>query len=111
MGASVRTARASASLGRESISISAPALLSVRVAKKVLSLSSVTVMRATSASNWPMMLVSRSWVIGRGSSVPCSLMRIAAASGCPIQMGRKRLPSTVLRRTIGCLPMTSKLTP
>ena len=77
----------------------------------MLSLSSVTVMRETSAWNWPMTLVSRSWVIGRGRLVPCSLMRMAAASGCPIQIGRKRLPSTVLSSTMGCLPMTSKLTP
>src|SRR5205085_466715 len=41
----------------------------------------------------------------------CSFIRIAAASGWPIQIGRKRLPSTVFRRTIGCLPTRSKLTP
>ena len=111
MGASVRTARASASEGRESTSISLPSLSSVSVAKKVLSRSSVTVMLAISASNCSMTVVSRSCVIGRGSSVPCSLMRMAAASGWPIQMGRNLLPSSVLSSTMGCLPMTSKLTP
>ena len=29
----------------------------------------------------------------------------------PIQIGRKRLPSTVFSKTIGCLPTMSKLTP
>ena len=37
--------------------------------------------------------------------------KIAAASGCPIQIGRKRFPSTVFSNTIGCLPTMSKLTP
>ena len=54
---------------------------------------------------------SRSWVIGRGVEAPCSFIRIAAASGWPIQIGRKRLPSTVFSNTIGCLPTMSKLTP
>jgi hypothetical protein len=38
-------------------------------------------------------------------------MRIAAASGWPIQIGRKRFPSAVLSNTMGCLPTRSKLTP
>jgi hypothetical protein len=55
--------------------------------------------------------LSRSWVIGRGVWAPCSFIRIAAASGWPIQIGRKRFPSTVFSKTIGCLPTMSKLTP
>src|SRR3954451_11018928 len=54
---------------------------------------------------------TRSCVMGRGVEAPWSFMRIAAASGCPIQIGRNLLESTVLRRTIGCLPAMSKLTP
>ena len=54
---------------------------------------------------------SRSCVIGRGVQAPWSFIRIAAASGCPIQIGRKRLPSIVFSSTIGCLPTMSKLTP
>jgi hypothetical protein len=54
---------------------------------------------------------SRSCVIGRGVPAPCSFIRIDAASGWPIQIGRNLLPSTVFRSTIGCLPTMSKLTP
>ena len=57
------------------------------------------------------MSTSRSCVIGRGVVAPCSFMRIAAASGCPIQIGRNLLLSTVFSSTIGCLPTMSKLTP
>jgi hypothetical protein len=53
----------------------------------------------------------RSWVIGRGVAAPWSFIRIAAASGWPIQIGRNLFPSAVFRRTIGCLPTKSKLTP
>ena len=53
----------------------------------------------------------RSWVIGRGVFAPWSFMRIAAASGWPIQIGRNLFPSRVFRSTIGCLPTMSKLTP
>jgi hypothetical protein len=49
--------------------------------------------------------------MGRGVVAPCSFMRMAAASGCPIQIGRNLLLSTVLSNTIGCLPTMSKLTP
>jgi hypothetical protein len=38
-------------------------------------------------------------------------MRMAAASGCPIQMGRNLSSSAVFRSTIGCFPIGSKLTP
>ena len=54
---------------------------------------------------------SRSWVIGRGVSTPCSFIRIAVASVLPIQMGRNLFPDCVFRSTIGCLPTMSKLTP
>ena len=54
---------------------------------------------------------SRSCVIGRGVLAPWSFIRIAAASGWPIQIGRNLLESTVLSSTIGCLPTMSKLTP
>ena len=54
---------------------------------------------------------TRSWVIGRGVDAPWSFMRMAAASGCPIQIGRNLFESTVFRSTIGCLPTMSKLTP
>ena len=49
--------------------------------------------------------------MGRGVEAPCSFMRIAAASGCPIQIGRNLFVSTAFRSTIGCLPTMSKLTP
>ncbi len=49
--------------------------------------------------------------MGRGVEAPWSFIRIAAASGWPIQIGRNRFPSTVFSRTIGCLPTMSKLTP
>jgi hypothetical protein len=54
---------------------------------------------------------SRSWVIGRGVEAPWSFIKIAAASGWPIQIGRNLFPSAVFRRTIGCFPTKSKLTP
>ena len=57
------------------------------------------------------MSVKRSCVIGRGVAAPWSFIRIAAASGCPIQMGRNLFPSAVFSKTIGCLPTMSKLTP
>ena len=63
------------------------------------------------ASIWSRTSESRSWVIGRGVEAPWSFIRIAAASGWPIQIGRNLLPSTVFRSTIGCLPTMSKLTP
>jgi hypothetical protein len=49
--------------------------------------------------------------MGRGVFAPWSFMRIAAASGWPIQIGRNLFPSRVFRSTIGCLPTMSKLTP
>jgi hypothetical protein len=57
------------------------------------------------------MSLTRSCVIGRGEVWLCSFIRIAAASACPIQIGRNLFPSAVFRRTIGCLPTRSKLTP
>ena len=57
------------------------------------------------------MSLSRSCVIGRGAAWLCSFIRIAAASGWPIQIGRNLFPSAVFNRTIGCLPTKSKLTP
>jgi hypothetical protein len=42
---------------------------------------------------------------------PWSFIRIAAASGWPIQIGRNLLLSTAFSKTIGCLPTMSKLTP
>src|SRR4051794_28336052 len=68
-------------------------------------------MRMTCASSCSSSSLIRSWVIGRGAVCDCSFIRIAAASGCPIQMGRNLFPSAVFRRTIGCLPTKSKLTP
>ena len=49
--------------------------------------------------------------MGRGVEAPWSFIRIAAASGWPIQIGRNLLLSTVFSNTIGCLPTMSKLTP
>ena len=66
-------------------------------------------LQVTSSS--PSMSQSRSCVIGRGVDAPCSFMRMAAASGCPIQIGRNLFDSAALSRTIGCLPTMSKLTP
>ena len=63
------------------------------------------------ASTCSSMSESRSCVIGRGVEAPCSFIRIAAASGWPIQIGRNLLPSTVFSSTMGCLPTMSKLTP
>ena len=73
--------------------------------------SSVTVIRTTVASSCSSMSVTRSCVIGRGVVAFCSFIRIAAASGWPIQIGRNLFPSAVLSKTIGCLPTRSKLTP
>src|SRR5437899_2868575 len=50
------------------------------------------------------MSVRRSCVIGLGVDAPWSFIRIAAASGWPIQMGRNLFPSAVLSSTIGCPP-------
>jgi hypothetical protein len=80
-------------------------------AKNVLSRSSVTATCVQRASSSPRTSTSRSCVIGRGVVAPWSFMRIAAASGWPIQIGRNLLESTVFNRTIGCLPTMSKLTP
>jgi hypothetical protein len=71
----------------------------------------VTETREHETSSSPSISNSRSWVIGRGVDAPCSFMRIAAASGWPIQIGRNLFDSTALSRTIGCLPTMSKLTP
>ena len=68
-----------------------------------------TCVHLTSSS--PSTSTMRSWVIGRGVVAPWSFIRIAAASGWPIQIGRNLFPSRVLSRTIGCLPTMSKLTP
>ena len=73
--------------------------------------SSVTETRVHLTSSSPSMSESRSWVIGRGVAAPCSFIRIDAASGWPIQIGRNLLLSTVFSSTIGCLPTMSKLTP
>ena len=81
IGAPERTASASASLGRESISSSRPLTASVIEAKKVLSRSSVTATCVQRTSSSPSMSTSRSCVIGRGVVAPCSFIRIAAASG------------------------------
>src|SRR3954454_25333520 len=54
---------------------------------------------------------SRSCVIGRGVEAPWSFIRIAAASGYPIQIGRNLFVSTALSSTIGCFPTMSQLTP
>jgi hypothetical protein len=64
-----------------------------------------------STSSSPSISESRSCVIGRGVDAPWSFIRIAAASGWPIQIGRNLLLSTVLSNTIGCFPTMSKLTP
>ena len=77
----------------------------------MLSRNSVTAIFSTFAFSSPSIDVTRSCVIGRGVGVPCSFIRIAAASGWPIQMGRNLLPSRVLSSTIGCLPTMSKDTP
>ena len=74
-------------------------------------ISSVTETREQVASNSLIISLIRSCVIGRGVVAPWSFIRIAAASGCPIQIGRNRFPSTVFNNTIGCLPTMSKLTP
>ena len=57
------------------------------------------------------MSVKRSCVSGAALDAFWSFIRIAAASGWPIQIGRNLFPSAVLRSTIGCLPTRSKLTP
>jgi hypothetical protein len=77
----------------------------------VFSRSSVTATRVQETSSSDSISLIRSWVIGRGVLAPWSFIRIAAASGCPIQIGRNLLPSRVFRSTIGCLPTMSKLTP
>ena len=72
---------------------------------------SVTATCVHRTSSSPSMSHMRSCVIGRGVLAPWSFMRIAAASGWPIQMGRNLLESTVFRSTIGCLPTMSNETP
>jgi hypothetical protein len=57
------------------------------------------------------MFTSRSWVSGRGAEAPWSFIRIDAASGWPIQIGRNLFASAVFNSTIGCLPTRSKDTP
>src|SRR3954468_1769417 len=57
------------------------------------------------------MSATRSCVIGRGVGEPCSLTRMAAASGWPIQIGRNLFPSKVLSSTIGCFPALFKRDP
>ena len=98
IGASVRTASASASEGRESTSISLPSTASVITAWKVFSRSWVTATLDTVAFSSLSIEVTRSCVIGRAVGVFWSFMRIAAASGWPIQMGRNLLPPRVLRK-------------
>jgi len=77
----------------------------------VFSRSSVTATRLQLTSSSESISLIRSCVIGRGVLAPWSFIRIAAASGWPIQIGRNLLPSRVFRSTIGCLPTMSKLTP
>ena len=48
---------------------------------------------------------------GRGAVAPWSFIRIAAASGWPIQIGRNFVPSAVFSSTIGCFPTRSNDTP
>ena len=72
---------------------------------------SVTDTRSHLASICSSKSESRSCVIGRGVEAPCNFIRIAAASGWPIQIGRNLFPSIVFSNTIGCLPTMSKLTP
>ena len=81
------------------------------LAKNVLSFMSTTLILTTSASISESAVASRSCVIGRGVSESCRRAKIAAASGCPIQIGKKRFVSTVLSNTIGCLPTMSNDTP
>jgi hypothetical protein len=66
----VRTASASASEGRESISTSLPSMLSVIEAKNVFSRSSVTDTRVHEIVSSESMSFIRSWVIGRGVLAP-----------------------------------------
>ena len=77
----------------------------------MLSFSSVTDTRVQLASSSLIISLMRSCVIGRGVVAPWSFIRIAAASGWPIQIGRNLLPSIVFNNTMGCLPTMSKLTP
>ena len=88
-----------------------PSTLSVITAKKTFSRTSVTVIWTQVASSSPSISTIRSWVSGRAGSWPCRRIMIEAASCEPIQIGRKRRPSTVFSNTIGCLPTMSKLTP
>ncbi len=73
--------------------------------------SSVTATRVQFTSSSVSISATRSWVIGRGVLAPWRRIRIAAASGWPIQIGRNLFESTVFSNTIGCLPTMSKLTP
>src|ERR671935_48974 len=52
-------------------------------------------MRTTCAPSCSSMSVTRSWVIGRGVVALWSFIRIAAASGWPIQIGRNLFPEAV----------------
>src|SRR6266511_3678671 len=57
------------------------------------------------------MFLRRSWVIGRGVTTPWRARAMAAASACPIQMGRNRSPSASRRRTMGWFVGSSIRTP
>src|SRR5215217_104070 len=88
ISAPARTARAMASEGLESISTTRPSITTLMVAKKVESLSSVTVTFSMEPPSSVTRLTARSWVRGRLNSWFWSFMRIDRASGWPIQIGR-----------------------
>ncbi len=86
--APVRTASASASDGRESISMGRPADSSMIRAWNVSSARSAMITSRTVAPSTSRTVANRSWVSGRSGAWPWSFMAIALASHGPIQMGR-----------------------
>src|SRR5262249_43388259 len=56
-------------------------------------------------------VLKRSWVIGRGVSMPCRAYTMAVASGGPMKIGRYRCPSSSRSSTIGWFVGTSTRTP
>ena len=86
-----------ASLGLESRSMVVPFRWITTFARNVSSLRSLTMTCATLAPRSPIIESIRSWVIGRGSSLPWSFIAIESASTGPIQMGRYLLACSDLR--------------
>src|SRR5579864_4395016 len=111
IGAFVRSASAMASLGRASTTSSLPPCSRWRAAKKVFSFRSEITTLTTVPPSRSTSERRRSWVMGRGGSIPSIREAMACASEIPIQMGRKSWFSTSLRITMGTFDEGSSIRP